>query len=42
VTKPDPPFHDATRWFVIVGIVACIIAAVPLIFTLVATLAAVR
>ena len=33
--KPVEPLHDATRWFLVVGIIACIIAAVPLIATLI-------
>jgi hypothetical protein len=36
VEKPVEPLHDATRWFLVVGIIACIIAAVPLIATLIA------
>ena len=34
--KPVEPLYDATRWFLVVGIIACIIAAVPLIATLIA------
>ena len=34
--KPVEPLHDATRWFLVVVIIACIIAAVPLIATLIA------
>ena len=33
--KPVEPLHDATRWFLVAGIIACIIAAVPLIATLI-------
>jgi hypothetical protein len=32
--KPAEPLHDVTRWFLVAGIIACIIAAVPLIATL--------
>jgi hypothetical protein len=34
--KPAEPFYDVTRWFLVAGIIACIIAAVPLIATLIA------
>jgi hypothetical protein len=33
--KPVEPLYDATRWFLVVGIIACIIAALPLIATLI-------
>jgi hypothetical protein len=33
--KPGEPLYDVTRWFLVAGIVACIIAAVPLIATLI-------
>ena len=34
--KPAEPRYDVTRWFVVIGLIACIIAAVPLIATLIA------
>jgi hypothetical protein len=34
--KSDEPLRDVTRWFVVAGIIACIIAALPLIATLIA------
>jgi hypothetical protein len=33
---PDEPLRDVTRWFLVAGIIACVIAAVPLIMTLIA------
>jgi hypothetical protein len=35
--KPDEPLRDVTRWFLVVGLVACIVAALPLIATLILT-----
>jgi hypothetical protein len=35
LVKQDEPIYDVTRWFLVVGIVACIIAALPLIATLI-------
>ena len=34
--KPAEPLYDVTRWFLVAGVIACIVAAVPLIATLIA------
>ena len=34
--KPVEPLYDVTRWFLVAGVIACIVAAVPLIMTLIA------
>jgi hypothetical protein len=35
--KPGEPVYDVTHWFLVVGIIACIMAAMPLIATLILT-----
>jgi hypothetical protein len=36
LVKQDEPIYDVTRWFLVVGIIACLLAVLPLIATLIA------
>jgi hypothetical protein len=36
MNKPDELLRDVTRWFIVIGVIACFTALVPLIATLIA------